>query len=218
MKRIKIEKELIRKFLHLLELPVLIVYTAVRYRFGEQVASLVITGLLIILLEIEYIRLEHKLIRVPKFIDVLREHEKDNITGSIFFICATIISFSSFPYPIAMIALLMAVFGDLFSALIGVKYGKNKIYKNKSIQGFFGGLIANIAVGVAFLPNQLTIVLPMAFIASLVELFTGKLDDNLTVPLAAGFTGQILVFIFQKNLETFPGPVGDLILRMFNIS
>ena len=34
----------------------------------------------------------------------------------------------------------------------------------------------------------------MAIVASFVEVITNKLDDNLTVPLFAGFVGQMIVY------------------------
>jgi hypothetical protein len=44
----------------------------------------------------------------------------------------------------------------------------------------------------------------MALVASIVELMTGKLDDNLTVPLFAGFTGQIIAYTLGAQLNVFP--------------
>ena len=99
-------KEILRKLIHLLELPVLLGYTLLASFYGFKIAILALTALLIILLEIEYIRLEYK-IELPEPIDVLRPSEKDNIAGSIFFIISTIICFAAFDYPIALIALLL---------------------------------------------------------------------------------------------------------------
>jgi len=50
------------------------------------------------------------------------------------------------------------------------------------------------------LPGLLVVVLPMAVVATVVELFTSKLDDNLTVPLFAGFVGQMIVLFGEVRL------------------
>ncbi len=200
-----LRRELIRKCIHLLELPVLIMYTLLAHFYGGRVGILALTVLLIILLEIEYIRLEYRL-ELPKLIDILRRHEKDNIASNIFFIASTIICFAAFDFPIAILALLMTVFGDLMCALVGIRFGRTKIYKKKTLEGFTAGLVTNIGVGFLVMPEMWMVFCPMAISASLVELWTGKLDDNLTIPLAAGFVGQMILFIMQIQVTSFPGP------------
>lgn len=201
-----LRKEILRKLIHLLELPVLLVYTLLAGFYGSKVAILAVTALLIILLEIEYIRLEYKL-QLPAAIDVMRRREKDNIASSIFFVASTIICFAAFDYAIALLALLLTVFGDLSAAIIGIKFGRTRIFHKKTLEGFTAGLVINLLVGFLIIPGEWKIFLPMALTASLVELWTGKLDDNLTVPLAAGFAGQMLLFIWQTGLPSFPGPI-----------
>lgn len=204
-KRNIFRKEVLRKFIHLLELPVLLGYTVVAALYGPKIGILVLTALLIILLEIEYIRLEYKL-RLPAVIDILRRKEKDNVAGNIFFVASTIICFAAFDYPIALLALLYAVFGDLVAALVGRRFGRTRIARGKTVEGFIGGFMMNLLVGYVIVPDAWQIFIPMAMTASIVELWTGKLDDNLTVPLASGFIGQILLFLWQTNLDSFPGP------------
>ncbi len=214
MAKKSLNKEIRRKLFHLLELPVLIVYTISRQVFSERIAILTLTIMFAVLLEIEYLRLEYRP-KLPEFIDVFRRHERDNVTGTIFFISATIIVFAAFDYSIAMLALMLTVFGDFASALIGIKFGKHRIHKSKTREGFLAGLAVNVLIGYLFLPAFPLVFLSMALVASLVELLTGKLDDNLTVPLAAAFTGHMVVFFFQMKLPVFPGPVMDQVLKLF---
>lgn len=201
-----LRRELLRKFIHLLALPILGIYTFVAGFYGTKVGILILTTILLILLEIEYIRLEYKL-KLPVVIDILRRHEKDHIASSIFFVASTIICFAAFDYPIALLAMLYTVFGDLMAALVGIRFGRNRIYKKKTLEGFLAGLVTNLLVGVLVLPGAWTIYIPMALTASVVELWTGKLDDNLTVPVAAGFVGQILFLFWQNSLPEFSGQV-----------
>lgn len=203
----KLKIEIIRKLFHLMEIPLLLAYSVIRYVWSEQIAIIVLTAMLLILLEVEYVRLEIKP-RIPQMLALLRRRERNNVTGTVFFIIGTIIAFAVFDYGIAMLALLLTVFGDLFSALIGIKWGKHKLFRNKTVEGFAGGLTVNLLVGFLFMPQFPLIFIPMAFMASIVELTTNKLDDNLTVPLFAGFTGQMIVYALGIHLLDFPEPLG----------
>ncbi len=209
--KISLKKEILRKLFHLLELPVLLLYTYVRYIWDERVAILALTAMFLILLEIEYIRLEVKP-KIPRILDLFRPRERNNVTGTVFFISATIIVFGAFDYQIAMLALLMTVFGDLMSALVGIRFGKHKLFKRKTAEGFLAGLAINLLIGYLFLPAFPIIFIPMAFMAAFVELMTNKIDDNITVPLFSGFTGQMIVYLFAFHLPNFPEPISWIFL------
>lgn len=163
----------------------------------------------LLLLEIEYVRLEVQP-KIPKAWDIFRPHERNNVISSIFFVAATIIVFAVFDYGIALLALLLTVFGDLASALIGIKFGKHKIFRKKTLEGFLAGLVMNLFVGSLVLSEYPAIYVSMALVASTVELLTSKLDDNLTVPLFSGFVGHLIALYIQANVASFPGPLANL--------
>lgn len=193
--------ELLRKLIHLLELPVIIGYALLRFYFSQQVALIGLTALLLILIKIEYFRVDYET-RIGTWVTdfliklrILREHERSNVTSAIYFVISTIIVFSAFEYRIALLALLLTVFGDLAASLSGMAFGTKKIFRRKSYIGTLTGFMVNIIVGIAIMPNEPVIFLPMAVFASIVETITQKLNDNLTVPLFAGFVGQLIVFL-----------------------
>lgn len=204
------QKEVVRKMFHLLEVPLLLLYTLLRQWWSEEAAIIVLTACLLVLLEIEYIRLEVKP-RLPKIMNVFRARERNNVTGTFFFLCATIIAFSAFDYEVALLALLMTVFGDLVSALVGMEFGKRPLFRRKTWEGTLAGFGANLLVGYLVFPTFPLLFAGMALVASAVELFTNKLDDNLTVPLFSGFTGQMIVFLLALPLSGFPGPLEWLV-------
>jgi len=212
MAKKSLRKEILRKLFHLMEIPVLIGYTLLRHYFSERLATLAITALFLVLLEVEYVRLEYRP-KIPEFFNVLRYKEQNNVTGTIFFIAATIIVFAAFDYPIAVTAMFLTVFGDLAAALVGIKLGRIHLYKDKTLEGMLAGFAMNCLVGYLFLPSYPAIFLSMAVVASTVELLTGKLDDNLTVPLFSAFVGQILAYFLHAPLTTFPGPAVGSILN-----
>jgi len=137
-----------------------------------------------------------------------RRRERNNITSSVFFVLATIVAIAVFDYDVAILALLLTVFGDLVSALVGIRWGKHKLFRNKTIEGSLAGLVMNLLVGYCVLPTLPTVFVPMALIATIVEVGTNKLDDNLTVPMFSGFVGQMIVYIFVIELPGFPEPFG----------
>lgn len=203
--------ELLRKGVHLSGLLIVVGYTLILYFFSERIAILATTALLLILLEIEYIRIEHKPRIAMMFNDLFRKRERDNISGAVFLVISCIICFAAFDYWVAVVALFMAVFGDLFAAIIGKLFGTTRIYNKKTVLGSFSGLAANLLAGILILPNLPYLIIPMAFIAGVTEVLTNKIDDNLTVPLFAGFAGQMMVYFFQFELP----PVDFTFLGLF---
>lgn len=194
-------RELLRKTFHLLGgLLVVFLYAILHKFFSDRIAILGLTALLLLLLEIEYVRIEHELSLPGHVESLLRRHEKNSLTGALWITASSIIAFAAFDYPIAFLALLFAIFGDLASSIFGMKFGKRKLYAKKSWVGFFAGLFVNVFCGYLILPEQPIVFLSMALVASVVELVTSKLDDNFTVPLFAGFVGQSMVF-FLRVLE-----------------
>lgn len=203
-----LKKEILRKFFHLMEVPAVLVYSLIRHFWSEQAAAIALTALLLLLLEIEYIRLEVKP-KLPRVLNVFRARERNNVTSMVFFVAATIISFGTFDYDIALLALLLTVFGDLVSALVGIKFGRHILVGKKTWEGFLAGLVMNIIVGFLVIPSLPVVFIPMALVASLVEVLTNKLDDNITVPLFAGFSGQMIVYALNITALGFPGPLAD---------
>jgi dolichol kinase len=78
--------------------------------------------------------------------------------------------------------------------LIGKRFGKTLVFKNKTLSGALTELVVNLIVGLIIL-NNIYIILAMAFTAAIVETFLNELDDNLFVPLFAGFVGQLLFLL-----------------------
>lgn len=202
-------REFARKAVHLSGLAIVVGYTLLLNYFSQQVAILAMTALLILLLEVEHIRVEHKPKVANAFSGLFRRHERNNISGAVFLVISCVICFSAFDYWIAVAATFMCVFGDLFAALFGKIFRTKKIHNNKTWPGTIAGLVTNMIVGVLVLPGSAVLIIPMAITASVVEFITNKLDDNLTVPLFAGFIGQMIVYYMSIPLPeinlTLPG-------------
>ena len=192
--------ELLRKSFHLAGVLVIVGYTLLFGYFSKEVALLGLTAAILVTLIFEFIRLEHRA-GLFQFVErAFRPHECDRFCGAFYIIVAATICFAVFDYWIAFLAILMMVFGDIFAALVGKSLPSIKIYKEKSLAGTSAGFIANVLIGMLILPDFPWIVLPMAATASIIETLSNRLDDNITVPLFAGFAGQILIYVLTIHL------------------
>ena len=90
----------------------------------------------------------------------------------------------------------MMIFGDTASAIIG-KFGNHKLkHLNCSWEGILSEFLVDIAVGFIFL-NSIPIILIMALTATFIEVVLKAVDDNLAIPVVAGFAGQSLMIILR---------------------
>jgi dolichol kinase len=176
-----------------MEIPLILFYVGVTHYYGKQVGLMTLTVILIALIIVEFVRLESGL-RVPMIIEnMFRMNEKDKIGSMVFFVLSTIVVLSVFDLRIAIVSLLLATVGDTVSAFLGKAFGKRKIYRNKTWFGTISGMIANIAIGVVLLPDYIIIAVVMGVAASATEALSTRIDDNLTVPIFAGFIGQLML-------------------------
>jgi phytol kinase len=206
------KNELARKFVHLLSIFILLIYFIASDAFNKQIALVILVLILIIFLEFEYLRIETGgkipvLNKIWKY--VRREKEKDKLGGDIFFLLGAILVLAVFDLKVAMAAILMTTFGDMSAALIGKRFGKHAFFlKERTWEGTLSEFFVDLLIGffVFFSNNfhlvydwQLWIVfLAMALTATFVETIVYKMDDNLLIPIFAGFVGQIVLFLFGR--------------------
>ncbi|MEK6906799.1 MAG: CTP--2,3-di-O-geranylgeranyl-sn-glycero-1-phosphate cytidyltransferase [Nanoarchaeota archaeon] len=197
MKKWDFKSELKRKVVHLLSLLFLLSYVIFGSLCGKRVALLLLTFLLIWFLELEFIRLRTK-IKIPLISRLWRKKEKDRVGGQVFFLIGAIIALAVFDFEIALVALLMATFGDMAAALIGMKFGKHWLKKipDRAWEGITAEFAVNLIIGWLFLPHWI-LILVMALTATFVETVFTHTDDNLMVPVFAGFNGQIALMILN---------------------
>lgn len=186
--------ELLRKSVHLVSILIVLIYEF----FGKEAVLWVLTTFLVIVLFLDYFRLEHNM-KIPFFYTMYRENEANRLGGHIFFSLGAITVLALCSKEIAYVAVLMTTFGDMAGALIGKFYGKMrvfyKIFKNdKSIEGSASEFIVDFLIGMLILGNPL-ISFVMAFTATLTETAVNKIDDNLVVPILSGFFGQVTLIL-----------------------
>jgi len=115
--------------------------------------------------------------------------------GSIYFFLGIIITLFIFQanLEVANAAILILLFGDSASTLVGKRWGKVKLpfQENKTLEGS----LAFLLVGFIASLTQLTMIpaLSGALSGALTEAYS-PLDDNLTIPLVAGLVISLVVY------------------------
>jgi len=185
--------ELKRKLVHLASAVYIFIYYFAEKIFSQRTALFILAFILVGLAFLEFVKTRyHK--KIPIFHHFYRENEAHTISGSIYLLIGVIISFSVFDFPIAVTAILMMIFGDTASALIG-RQGNHKLKcLNVSWEGIIAEFLVDVAVGFIFLDN-IVIILAMAITATFVEIALKPVDDNLGIPVSAGFIGQALMIL-----------------------
>lgn len=192
-----LKQELKRKGTHLLSITFIGIYLLFSL-INPKAGLYALSFLLVIAIQIEYLRVELKA-NIPILSQIWavlkREKEADKLGGEVFFLLGAILSLALFDFRIAIAAILMTTFGDLAAALVGIKYGKNWLpnLKNKAWEGILAELFVDLVIGFLLLDPIIAIV--MALTATFVETVVSKFDDNLMIPLFAGFNGQMLTLL-----------------------
>ncbi len=114
------------------------------------------------------------------------------ITAPIFFAMGIILALIIFPPPISYASIAIFTLGDSFASLLGRKMGNHVLpyNKGKKIEGtLFGFLFASLGASVFIGPvMSLSKVLLAAASGMIMESLLTPVNDNVTIPLAAGLT------------------------------
>jgi dolichol kinase len=138
------------------------------------------------------------------FKPVMRESERGKISGMTSMVVGLTLIFFIYPRNVVLLALLYLAFADPLASYFGIRYGKDKLVGNKSLQGSMAAFAACFIATVAFL-YTLDLMRERLFIVSLLggligavsELIpVGRMDDNFLFPVlsATGLFGLFYVF------------------------
>jgi len=190
---ISLKRELQRKVVHVTSLLIVAGY----YILPKAAVLLIMTLFLILFLEIEFVRIDLKL-KLPLFHKLYRKKEEDTLSGNVFFLLGAIIAISVFSKEIAIAAILMTTFGDAAAALFGKRFGRTWIpkLKNRAVEGCMAEFVVDLLIGFFFLGSW-PVIIVMAGTATIVETVVERIDDNLLIPLFAGFNAQIISYILS---------------------
>lgn len=119
---------------------------------------------------------------------LLRKNEFKKFSSMTIFLVSMFITILLFQKNIAIIASSFLIFGDSFSKLFGLAFGKHKIL-DKSLEGSLAYLGSALIMGYILYANleiSLVVLIIGAASAPIIEILSVNINDNLTVPLISG--------------------------------
>jgi dolichol kinase len=192
---IPLRAEMIRKGIHLFALIIPIGYSLVT--FPTAIAWLGVSAFVAIIIDISRFRGWRLWTWVSCLLTpIIREHEiKGGFTGASYILTTSFICVLLFPKIIAIAAIVYIIIGDTAAAMIGRLYGKHHLIGKKSLEGSAACLVSVILASflIPGLPWQAALI--GAFTATVVEAISGKLDDNMTVPIASGLVMLLVMYL-----------------------
>jgi glycerol-3-phosphate acyltransferase PlsY len=164
------------------------------YLIYTQYITLLIIGsvaLVFILLDlIRFINKQTNEMFSTKVKAIFRKNEYKKFSSMTIFLISSFISVLLFQKAIAITALTFLIFGDLFSKIFGLAFGRHKILDwERTIEGTLANYGSVLIFGFILytgLDISLIILIIGGITAPIVEFFSMHVNDNLTVPLISG--------------------------------
>lgn len=135
---------------------------------------------------------------------IVRENEVNGLAGTTYLLIGVLIVDLIFPRTIVLLTLLYLAFADPIASYVGIKYGKDKLFRNKSLQGTAAAFF--VCAGLTyFVLHYKGLLLDRIFLMSIFggvigsaaeAVPLGKMDDNFTIPVMSAIGLWILFFIF----------------------
>ena len=206
--------EVVRKLIHLCSLSIPIIYY-----FIPQSTAIIILGILTLIAVVidvsRHFSPSFGKLFYMIFGFLLRKHEVDgrkkNLNGATYVFISALLGVIIFPKVLFLTAFPILIISDSTAALIGRKYGRHKLLA-KSLEGTLAFFIS-ASIVVLFTPKlngsitEYFIGILAAAIGAIVENISfGFADDNLSIPIAVGFSMWLLyVLLFPGIQLILPG-------------
>ncbi len=132
---------------------------------------------------------------------VARPFERHHVNSSTYFTLSLLIVCTFFDRPVAQVGVLILGLADPAATISGKKWGRRKLYRDKSIVGTAAFLLVGTMAAFVFvllalpsipLGTALGYAFAIAAAGALAEVLTTRVDDNFTVPIAAASMAYLL--------------------------
>jgi len=184
-----IKREIKRKIFHLISLSIPLGYFVIE----RETMLIFIATLFIFSLGLELGRIYVPSIRQyihPIFASIMRGAEEHKLSGATYLIAGAGITIYYFDKDVAIIALLLVSVSDAAAAIIGTAYGKVRLW-GKTLEGSTAYFAATGILLMLMQSLTLEQMLAGLFTGTLVELLPIPINDNLSMPVIAGFAMQL---------------------------
>jgi phytol kinase len=131
----------------------------------------------------------HRIFFISPMLDLVDRNETIPGKGALFFVLSALVSLTLFPVRIAFLSILALSLVDGVATMAGRTWGRTRILRGKTLEGSLAGALLAFMAFLFFIPVDHAALLAI-FVAA-VELFS-PVDDNLVIPVMAGFFLQLL--------------------------
>jgi dolichol kinase len=147
-------------------------------------------------------RFNHFLLTSRLFKPIARPREYYRVNSATYYLVALCTITPLFSKPAVQVGILILAFADPAAAWLGKKYGRKKHIGTKTWLGSFAFLFVAVVVAFGFLAafhtelplsGRLLAALVASVVATVAESFSRRLDDNLTIPIAAAASAALFV-------------------------
>lgn len=175
--------------------------------FGHFKAWVALLTLMALALPFDIFRQRHPQLNkfaIRMFGPLMRKSESHSLSGTTYLLMGTFVLLLFRDKHLIVLTLLFLAFGDPFASFFGVRFGKDRILNNKTLQGTLAAFAVCTTVSALYfyatniMTERLLIVAPISgLIGALSELIPiGKLDDNLTFPIIAASLLWVLFKVY----------------------
>jgi dolichol kinase len=131
---------------------------------------------------------------------LLRAEEQVREAAMTPYAIAVLLTILTVPKPAALIAIYTLAIADPLAAVVGIRWGRRRIARNRTLEGSAAFFAATLAIAAGVLRHTTSgAALPIAgasvaiaLAATMCELVPLRIDDNLTIPLFVGFIAWIM--------------------------
>lgn len=120
----------------------------------------------------------------------LRPAEKGHFTGATWFVMGGLICALVYEKPIAYTATAFLVVGDAAASLVGMHFGRIRVFSGKSLEGTAACIAACLLFWTLFPQTGFGMALAAAILTGVLELAPLRVNDNFAVPLVCGLILQ----------------------------
>lgn len=151
--------------------------------------SLVLTALSIVTIAYvlgEVLRLKGRPLPfiTPFTLKMSRPEERTGfIVRPAYFAIGIILALVLYPSAIAYASVCIGVIGDAVAAIVGRRFGHQRIVKRKTVEGFVAGLVAAFLLASFFVSPLIAL---LGAVGAMIMELIDVPDDNLTMPIIAG--------------------------------
>ncbi|MEO0242338.1 MAG: glycerol-3-phosphate acyltransferase [candidate division WOR-3 bacterium] len=128
----------------------------------------------------------------------LKETEEKTFSSMTHFTVAAFLSFLFFAKEIACASIIFPVFGDMFAKLLGLEYGRTKLF-NKTLEGTIAYMAVSMTIGYTYsqiISFPYFVILIGSLAAAVSEVLPWELDDNLSGVLTSAIVMHFVCRIF----------------------